>query len=156
MKRRVRRPLRVRLGVSLFRKERMYHEFEGIGHLGVDPEMKYTPSGVAWTSFTVAFSKKWKDASGVAQEKTLWVRVNAWRDKAELCAKYLRKGSKVFVKGELDAPRGYTDRDGNLRASLDMTLSRITFLSAAGDVLGEAPGAPSTSGSPIAEEDIPF
>lgn len=124
----------------------MYQSVTIIGHLGRDPEMRYTSSGVAVTSFSVATSRKWTDAAGAAQEKTTWFRVSAWRKLAETCNQYLHKGQLVMVEGEIDAS-AYTPKDGGEpRASLELTARTVKFLSR-----GEAQEA-----APQDETDVPF
>jgi len=145
----------------------IYQQITIIGNLGADPEMKYTPSGVPVTNFSVATSKIWNDADGVKQEKTVWFRVTTWRKQAETCAQYLKKGSKVMVVGEIEEARAFTDRDGNNRASLEVTAYTVKFLSGnnnqdAGDS-GSGHSGPSASASsqaparpPRNDDDIPF
>ena len=73
-----------------------------IGHLGRDPEMKYTPSGVPVANFSIATSETWKDKNtGEKQEKTEWHRIVAWNRLAEICGEYLKKGSQVYLEGKL-------------------------------------------------------
>ena len=66
-----------------------------IGHLGRDPEMKYTTSGTPICNFSVATSESWKGNNGEKQERTEWHRIVAWKGLAEVCGKYLQKGSQV-------------------------------------------------------------
>jgi len=111
----------------------MYQNTIVIGHLGRDPEMRYTPSGVPVCSFSVATTRKWTDAAGAAQEKTTWFRVSAWRKLAETCSQYLHKGQLVMVEGEIDAS-AYTPKDGGEpRASLELTARTVKFLSKSGE-----------------------
>jgi single-strand DNA-binding protein len=125
----------------------MYQSVTVIGHLGRDPEMRYTSSGVAVTSFSVATSRKWTDAAGAAQEKTTWFRVSAWRKLGETCNQYLHKGQLVMVEGEIDAS-AYTPKDGGEpRASLELTARTVKFLSR-GEAQQEA--------APADETDVPF
>ena len=72
-----------------------------LGNLGRDPETKYLPSGDAVTTFSVATSEKWKDKSGNDKEVTEWHNIVAFKRLAEIAAEYLRKGSKVYVEGQL-------------------------------------------------------
>ena len=65
-----------------------------IGHLGRDPEMRYTPEGQAVTTFSVASSRKYKTAAGEPREETEWFNVSAWGKLAEVCNQYLTKGSR--------------------------------------------------------------
>ena len=134
-----------------------------IGHLGQDPEMRYTPSGIAVTSFSVATKKTWTGADGQRQEKTVWFRCSSWNKQAEIVTQYLKKGSKVHIIGELDEPRVFTDRDGNARSSLEMRAITVTFLDSKGDTPGTAQ-PPAQAAAPVAsgngqadeDEDIPF
>jgi len=73
-----------------------------IGHLGRDPETRYTQSGAAVCNFSVATTERWTDKqSGQAQERTEWHNITAFGRQAEVCGEYLRKGSKVYVGGSL-------------------------------------------------------
>ena len=109
----------------------MYQKTIVVGHLGRDPEMRYTQSGVPVTSFSIATTRKWSSASGEQQEKTTWFRVTCWRKLAELTAQYLKKGRLVLVEGDIEAS-AFTDREGNARASLELTATNIKFLGGRG------------------------
>jgi len=98
-----------------------------IGNLGRDPEMKYTPSGVPVTRFSVAVSRSWTGQDGQKQEKTVWFNVSAWRKLAEFASQYLTKGQGVIIIGEVEEPRVWQDQSGNHRASLDITAQTIRF-----------------------------
>ena len=81
-----------------------------VGNLGKDPELRYTPQGVAVCDFSMATNEKKRDKSGEFQEVATWFRVTLWRNQAENAAKYLKKGSQVFIEGRLglgrvDGPR---------------------------------------------------
>lgn len=139
----------------------MFSQIILIGNLGNDPEMRYTPTGVPVTSFSLAVNKTWTNQEGQRQEKTTWYRVNTWRKQAETVSQYLTKGSKVLVVGELEDARAYTDRDGNLRASLEVTAQTVRFLSGRGD--GGAHDSASFHAAPaggegpqLSDEEIPF
>jgi single-strand DNA-binding protein len=80
-----------------------------IGHLGKDPESKYTPTGRKVTHFSVAISNRWKNKEGEAKEFTEWVNIEAWGRLGEICSGYLKKGSLVFVEGRLKTDR-YEDK----------------------------------------------
>lgn len=135
----------------------MYQKLIIVGNLGRDPEMRYTPDGTPVTNFSVATNRRWTDASGQQQERTVWFRVSAWRRLAETCNQFLTKGRQVFVEGELQEPRVWQGQDGQWRASLDVTARVVRFLGGRGDV---APvGPPSDAQTPadaIDEEEIPF
>jgi len=72
-----------------------------IGNLGSDPEMRYTPTGRPVTSFSVATSRSWVTSEGEPREATEWFRIVAWGNLAEICNRYLSKGSRVYVEGRL-------------------------------------------------------
>lgn len=97
-----------------------------IGNLTHDPETRATPSGVTVCSFTVAVNRRYTKADG--SRDTDFFRVNAWRGLGEICSKYLVKGKKVAVKGELQA-RLYEAKDGTTRMSLDIAADEVEFLS---------------------------
>ena len=77
---------------------RSLNKVQLIGNLGKDPELKYTPSGVAVATFSIATSESWKDQDGNQQEKTEWHNIVAWRKLAEICGEYLKKGKKVYIR----------------------------------------------------------
>ena len=134
----------------------MYQKTIVVGHLGRDPEMRYTQSGVPVTSFSVATTRKWNSANGEQQEKTTWFRVTCWRKLAELTAQYLKKGRLVLVEGDIEAS-AFTDREGNARASLELTATNIKFLGGRGEG-GEGTGAAGGGAEdfPVHEDEIPF
>lgn len=138
----------------------MYQQITLIGNLGRDPEMRYTPTGLPVTSFTMAVSRNWVGQDGQRQEKTIWFRVTAWRKLAETASQYLTKGSKVLVVGELEEPNAYIDREGQARASLEVTAQTIRFLSTRGEggaaPVGSSGASMSDSGANVSDEDIPF
>ena len=100
-----------------------------IGNLGKNPEMRYTPTGVPVTTFSVASTFKRTSDSGEKVEETTWFNVSAFNTLAEAANTYLSKGSKVYVEGRLKL-RTYDRRDGTPGASLDVAASHIEFLSA--------------------------
>jgi single-strand DNA-binding protein len=136
----------------------MYQKTVVVGHLGKDPEMRYTPSGVPVTSFNVATSRKWTNANGEQQEKTTWFRVTCWRKTAELAAQYLQKGRLVLVEGDIEAS-AWTDKEGNARASLELTATSVKFLGGRGEGGEGVPAGANAGGGegfPVSEDDIPF
>lgn len=93
-----------------------------IGNLGGDPEVKYMPSGDAVANLTVATSESWKDkATGEQKEKTEWHRVAIFGKLAEIAGEYLRKGSQVYLEGQLQT-RKWQDQQGNDRYSTEIVL----------------------------------
>lgn len=106
----------------------MFQQIILVGHLGSDPEMRYTSSGVPVTNFNLAVSRRWTNQEGQPQEKTTWFRINLWERRAETAAQYLAKGAKVMIIGEIDRAHPWTDRDGNLQASIEITATQFRFL----------------------------
>ncbi|MEM7537805.1 MAG: single-stranded DNA-binding protein [Chloroflexota bacterium] len=127
----------------------MYQQITLIGNLGADPEMRYTGTGTPVTSFRMAVSRQWTGQDGQRQEKTTWFRVTCWRRQAEIVSQYLTKGSKVLVVGEMEEPNAYMDRDGNPRASLDVTAQTVRFLNSRNETatMGGGYGAPAMGGN---------
>jgi len=73
-----------------------------VGNLGGDPEVRYTPSGVAVANFSIATTETWKDKNtGEKKEQTEWHKIVAWRRLGEICGEYLKKGSQVYIEGSL-------------------------------------------------------
>jgi len=102
-----------------------------VGHLGKDPELRYTPSGVPVCTFTMATSERYKDKSGQLQEQTEWHNIVAWRGLAETCGKYLHKGKQIYVEGKLQT-RSYEDRNGMKRYNTEIVISQMQMLGSKG------------------------
>ncbi len=99
-----------------------------IGNLGKDPEMNYTPSGVAVTKFSLAVNRITKSSTGEKEKETEWFNIVAWRQLAEICNNYLHKGDKVYIDGRLQQ-RKYTDKNGVERTAIDVIASDMEMLS---------------------------
>ncbi len=97
-----------------------------VGHLGRDPELKYTPQGTAVANFSIATTEKRK-GNGETTETTTWFRVTVFGKQAEIAQQYLGKGKLVYVEGRLKLNE-YTDRDGNRRSSLEVTADNFQML----------------------------
>lgn len=92
------------------------------GHLGKDPETRFTPSGQKVTSFTIATNhRKGKE------DVTIWVRVTVWGDRFDKLISYLKKGSAVIVTGRMNPPSSYTDKEGRTQVSVEVTAEMIEF-----------------------------
>jgi single stranded DNA-binding protein len=81
------------------------------GHLGADPEMRFTPQGSAVTTFRVASNRSWKSGDGVQHDDTEWFRIVAWDKLAEICNEYLKKGTRVYIEGRLQTRSWADDRN---------------------------------------------
>ncbi len=116
-----------------------------IGNLGKDPELKYTPSGVAVATFSMATSEQWKDQEGNAQERTDWHNIVAWRKLAEIVGEYLKKGKKVYIEGKLQT-RNY-EKDGVKRYITEIVADQLIML--------DSMGAKNAGGGSAVEESAP-
>lgn len=136
-----------------------------VGHLGADPDMRYTAGGQGVCELRVATSESWKGKDGQKNERTEWHRVVVWGKSAEACAKYLAKGRQVFVEGRIQT-RSYDDKEGQKRYITEVVATDVQFLGGGkdGGRSGER-GAPppdighpdpSAGGWPGADEDVPF
>jgi single stranded DNA-binding protein len=98
-----------------------------VGNLGQDPELRHTAKGNAVMNLSVATSREVKNPEGDVRTETSWHRATVWGKRAETCAKYLTKGSRVYLEGELQM-KNWTDKDGNLRKSAEIEVDSIKFL----------------------------
>jgi len=154
-----------------------------VGNLGRDPELRYTPQGIAVCSFTMATNEKRRDKSGEMQDITTWFKVTLWRNQAENAAKYLTKGSPVYIEGRLRIEE-WTDRDNNNRYTLDVQATDMQFIGSRSDSMsgggdyngghhdddpathsgppaaassaGASSGGAGTVTAPAGDDDIPF
>lgn len=115
-----------------------YHVMIIVGNLGKDPEKRYTPTGEAVTTMSVATNRVYTDANGQKIKETTWFKVSAWGKMADNCFEYLKKGSQVLVEGELRPdketgnPRVFTRQDGMTGSSYEVLAKTVRFLSSAG------------------------
>ena len=118
----------------------MFHTIIIVGNLGRDPEMRYTPSGQAVTSFSVASNRQYSNNEGQTIKETIWFRISAWGKLAETCNNYLQKGSRVLIEGRLvpdqgsGGPRIWNRQDGTPAASYEVSASTVRFLTPKGEV----------------------
>lgn len=124
-----------------------------IGRLTRDVDMKTTPNGIAVASFTVAVDRKQKDTDG--NKKVDFFNVNVWRGLADICSKYLSKGKKCYVCGELQM-RTYTAKDGTTKVSLDVQADEVEFLSPKSESNEEQSGADANGFTDVSADSIPF
>ncbi|PID78481.1 MAG: single-stranded DNA-binding protein [Gammaproteobacteria bacterium] len=117
-----------------------------IGNLGRDPEMRYTQDGTPVCSFSIATSINWKDrVTGEKREKTEWHRIVSFRGLAEVCARYLKKGSKVFIEGSLQT-RSY-EKEGVTHYITEIVANEMTMLDSAPKSSGGYESAPPNPGN---------
>ena len=98
-----------------------------IGHLGRDPEMRYTPSGRPVTTFSMASSRSWNTAEGERRSETEWFNIVAWGSLAEICNQYLKKGQQVYIEGRLQTRR-WEDDEGNKRSTTEVVAREMIML----------------------------
>ena len=129
-----------------------------IGNLTKDPELRYTPGGVAVANLRLAVNRRYKDKTGEWKEDTCFITVTAWDKQAEVCNQYLQKGRPIFVEGRLQS-RSWETNDGQKRTTIDVRAERIQFLGSGGGakssetpapVLEESAGADDAGHSPTA------
>jgi len=135
-----------------------------VGNLGQDPEVKYTAGGAAVTTLSLATSESWKDKdTGSDQEKTEWHRVVLWRRLAEIAGEYLKKGSKVYIEGQLQTRKW--EQDGQTRYTTEVVGRDMQFLDSRGSSSADSSSYENTNqdmssqnlpDSGITDDDIPF
>lgn len=143
-----------------------------VGNLGKDIELRYTSSGTAVATLSLATTDVWTDKGGQRQEKTEWHRVVLWGKTAETLQEYLLKGRQIYVEGRLQT-RQWDDRDGNKRYTTEIRSDRVVLLGGRGsegrnsgrmdDSMTTSPqsgradhSGPSESAPELTEDDIPF
>ena len=143
-----------------------------VGHLGRDPEMRYTSSGTPVTNFSVATNERWNNQNGERQERTEWHKIVTWNKLAEISNQYLTKGQLVFIEGRIQT-REWDDRDGNKRRTTEIIASDMRMMTPRGtngqspeEPVGVAEGRTAAEGGTAAEgekmdvgmteDDIPF
>jgi single-strand DNA-binding protein len=126
-----------------------------IGHLGADPELKYTASGSAMCTFRLATSESFNDREGQPQTRTEWHRIVTWNKLAENCGRYLSKGRLAYVEGSLRT-REWEDNNGVKRYTTDVNARDVQFLSGSGGGKQEGEEAYAAEIPPTPDEDIPF
>ncbi len=118
-----------------------------IGNLGKDPELNVTPDGTPVTKFSLAVSRK----TGTGEKETEWFNIVAWRQLAEICERYLHKGSKVYIEGRL-SQRKYTDREGVQRTAVEVIANDMQML----DSKPASSGSESYSAASVGNNSDPF
>ena len=131
-----------------------------VGRLTADPELRYTPTGVAVANFTVASNRPFKNAQG--EQEADFIRCVAWRAQAENVANYMRKGSQVGVTGRIQTGH-YDDADGKRVYTTDIVAESVAFLEPKGNnntssAQTKQPTNNLSEGAPIdiQEDDLPF
>jgi single-strand DNA-binding protein len=138
-----------------------------IGHLGRDPEIRYTADGSPVANFSLATNEFWVDKNGTRQERTEWHNIVAWSKLADIAKRYLTKGRQVYVEGRIRT-REWDDREGHKRRTTEIIASTLVLLGgrAEGQEGAAAPVAavqrtpaevePGPAEVAITDDDIPF
>ena len=98
-----------------------------VGHMGGDPETRFTPSGAAVANFNIATNESWRDANGDIQDKTEWHRCVMFGKSAELAGELLKKGQLLYTEGKLQT-RNWEDKDGIKRYTTEVVCEMFTML----------------------------
>ncbi len=137
-----------------------------VGRLGRDPESRFTASGQAVCNFSLATDRSYKDRNGQTQKQTEWHKIVVWGKLAEICQKYLKKGSQIFVEGRIQS-RQWEDQQGQKRTAFEIVANEMRMLGSRGEAGAAAPAhaaeepeahAPEDAGAgpEVSDEDIPF
>lgn len=110
-----------------------------IGNLTRDPELRYTPSGTAVCSFSIATNRAWTTDTGEKREEADFHRIVAWNKLAEICSQFLTKGRKVYVEGRLST-RNWTGQDGAQRSTTEVVIDDMILLDNRGAIQGVRSG----------------
>ena len=125
-----------------------------VGHLGADPEIRYTPSGMAVCKLRLATTRRYTDKQGNRQEETAWHRVEAWGKTAEICGQSLAKGKQVYMEGRLKY--GSYEKDGVKHYTTDIVVETMQMLGGAGNRVQEPEPSFGPPEGGVPEDDIPF
>lgn len=133
-----------------------------LGRLGKDPELKYTSSGKAVCTFSLATSERWTGADGQKTESTCWHNIVAWGKQGEVIKEYLSKGRELYIEGRIQN-RSYDDKDGNKKYISEVVLQTFSFVGSRGDSGGgsggeqsDPPPPPASGGGGGDDDDLPF
>ncbi len=146
-----------------------------VGHLGKDPEIKYTPQGTPVAKFSLATNERYKDKEGNWQDRTEWHNLVAWQRTAEIAGEYLKKGSQVYIEGKLRTDSWDDKESGQKKYRTEIVINDMVLLGGRGQGGGEDFGGggrsrgasasgfdqrapePSHAGGPeITDDDVPF
>ncbi len=137
-----------------------------VGNLGRDPEVRYTPDGMAVCNVSLATKSQWKDKNGNRQEDTEWHRVVLYHRLAEIAGEYLRKGRSVYVEGRLKTRKWKDRATGQDRYSTEVVGEQMQMLGGAAEPRGDAAREPAPAasaavptgggGAAAMDDDIPF
>jgi single-strand DNA-binding protein len=131
-----------------------------VGHLGRDPELRYTQNGQAVANFSMATTESYAKRDGEREDRTEWHRIVAWGRLAEICAEYLSKGRQVYIEGRIQT-REWEDREGEKRRTTEIVAREMQMLGRRGET-SETTEEPQSADEKTAnvgapsDDDIPF
>jgi len=130
-----------------------------VGHLGADPESRFTPSGVAVSTFNMATNESWKNKEGEYEDRTEWHRIVLYGKAAETASEYMKKGQLAYVEGRIRT-RSWEDKDGMTRYTTEVLGDRFTMLGRKSENKSTAPAetgaSASAGGGGGDDDDLPF
>jgi len=132
-----------------------------IGNLGRDPEVRYTPSGLAVANLNIATSETWTNKEGEKETRTEWHRIVAFGKLGEICGEYLAKGKQIYIEGRIQT-RDWEDKDGVKRYTTEIVASQMIMLGSRDSGDAYKPSGPAAGGGPGGpiqapeDDDIPF
>ena len=132
-----------------------------VGHLGADPESRFTPSGVAVSTFNMATNESWKNKEGEYEDRTEWHRIVLYGKAAETASEYMKKGQLAYVEGRIRT-RSWEDKDGMTRYTTEVLGDRFTMLGRKSENKSTAPADAGAGASASAgggggdDDDLPF
>ncbi|MDY0001185.1 MAG: single-stranded DNA-binding protein [Polyangia bacterium] len=132
-----------------------------LGHLGQDPELRYTSGGQAVCNLRLATTDRWTGKDGQQNERTEWHTVVVWGKDAENCGKFLKKGRQIYIEGRIET-RSWDDREGNKRKTTEIKASRVLLLGGGGgrsrddDMEGPPPQQDRDAPPDAGDDEIPF
>ena len=127
-----------------------------IGNLGKDPELKYSESGIAYCRFSLATTDSYKNNEGKEIDRTEWHNITVWRQLAEICSKYLKKGSKIYMEGRI---RSYIDPKDNTKKYYGVEMTEMIMLDKKDSSSQNRETSQSkdvVQGSGMTDDDLPF
>ncbi|MBE9532275.1 MAG: single-stranded DNA-binding protein [Proteobacteria bacterium] len=133
-----------------------------VGNLGADPEVRYSPSGMAIANFRIATTESYKNKDGQKEDKTEWHRIVSFGKLAEICGEYLNKGKQVYIEGKIQTSQ-WEDKEGNKRYTTEIICNQMQMLGRVGDKGTVPAGAPQGGAKPNEAkedtadfDDVPF
>jgi single-strand DNA-binding protein len=126
-----------------------------VGNLGADPEINSANNGTQVANLSLATSEQWTDKSGERQERTEWHRLVLWEKLADVAARFLKKGSQIYVEGKLQT-RSWEDPNGQKKWTTEIRVFQLQMLGKREDAQAPTGGAPVPVSDAVNNDDLPF